>query len=133
MKKSYDVNTQVATFTFDGLEPLTFTVGKCSAKVEAEFLGHGVLARLGDMAAVSRKQKDGSVITVTEAMRRAEIEAGIAHYESGTEQWELRATALPAPQNPTWLAIAMKKGMTYEAYVAERAAADLAELAAMGE
>ena len=32
MKKSYDVNTGIATFTFDNLEPLTFTVSKMSAE-----------------------------------------------------------------------------------------------------
>lgn len=121
MKKAYDVNTGVATFTFDGLEPLTFSVSKMSPENEQAMLGHGVLARLGDMAAVPRTQKDGSVITVTEAMRRAEIEAGIKHYESGAVEWNLSGRTRTAPQNPTILAIAAKRGCTYaeaEAFLA---------------
>lgn len=121
VKKAYDVLTGIATFTFDGLEPLRFAVEKMSPENEQAMLGHGVLARLGDMAAIPRKAKDGSVVTVTEAMRRAEIEAGIAHYESGTTAWEMKGAQRAAPQNPTILAIAAKRGGTYaeaEAFLA---------------
>ena len=80
------------------------------------------------MAAVSRKQKDGSVITVTEAMRRTEIEAGIKHYESGTVEWNLSGGTRAAPQNPTILAIAAKLGMTYTEAEAEIQRRMLAEM-----
>ncbi len=113
MKKSYNVATGIATFTFDGLDALQFSVEKMSPENEQAMLGHGVLARLGDMAAIPRKAKDGSVITVTEAMRRAEVEAGIKHYESGTVEWEMKGGTRAAPQNPTILAIAAKLGVTY--------------------
>lgn len=129
MKKAYDVATQQATFTFDGLAPLTFYVSKCAAEIEAEFLGHGVLARLGDMAAIPRKAADGSIITVTEQMRRDAIEAGIKHYESGTTDWNMKGTSAPK-QNPTILAIASKLGVSYaeaEAEVARRMLADAPE------
>lgn len=127
MKKAYDAVQQIATFTFDGLEPLTFNVSKMSAENEAAMLGHGVLARLGDMAAIPRKGPNGEVITVTEAMRREAIEAGIAHYESGTTDWNMKGGDRAPKQNPTILAIAAKLGVSYaeaEAEVARRMLAD---------
>lgn len=126
MKKSYDVATQQATFTFDGLEPLVFNVAKCDASIEAEFLGHGVLARLGDMAAIPRKDVPGG--TITETMRRDAIAQGITHYESGTTDWNMKGGTRAPVQNPTILAIASKLGVTYaeaEAEVARRMLADL--------
>lgn len=132
MKKSYDVATGIATFTFDGLPPLTFDTSKMSPENEQRMLGHGIEARLGDMAAIPRKQKDGSIITVTEAMRREAVEAGIAHYESGTTAWEMKGTPKAAPQNSLWAAIAVKRGVTYETVAAEYAQKAMAELAELG-
>lgn len=133
MKKSYDVNAGTVTFTFEGeLAPIIFTAANASAACEATALLHGWSARIGDGAALSRKQKDGSIITITEAMRRDEVQRLVTHYESGTDVWEMRAAgARPAPQNPTWLALAAKRGVSYDVIAAEKAAADLAELEAM--
>ncbi len=118
MKKSYDIEKGIATFTFEGLEPLTLDTSKLSAENEQRMLGHGIEARLGDMAAIPRK--DG--IVVTEQMRRDAVAAGIAHYESGTKDWNMKGVRV-APQNPTILKIAEKRGCTYaeaEAYIAEQ-------------
>lgn len=129
MKKAIDAVQGTVTFTFDeGLAPIVLDVEKMSDATRTHGLLHGMAARIGDGAALSRKQKDGSIITITEAMRRAEVEALVNHYASGTEQWELRAASRPAPQNPTWLALAAKRGVSYEVIAAEKAAADLAEL-----
>lgn len=119
MKKSYDVNTGIATFTFDGLDPVLFSVEKMSPENEQAMLGHGVLARLGDMAAIPRKDVPGG--TITEQMRRDAIKAGVDHYESGTTAWEMRSGQRAPAQNPTILAIAAKRGCTYaeaEAFLA---------------
>lgn len=129
MKKQMDVIAGTVTFTFDGgLAPITFTAANASAEMEAHALLHGWMARIGDSAAISRKQKDGGVISVTEEMRRAEIEAMVKYYESGTTQWEMRSTQRAAAQNPTILAIAAKMGVTYaeaEAEVANRMLNDM--------
>lgn len=119
MKKSIGKNADgswngMIHFTFDdGVEAVTFDSSRASAECEQGALAHGWLARLGDSAALSRKQKDGSVITITEAMRQAEVKALAAHYESGTQAWEMRSTQRAAAQNPTILAIAAKRGCTY--------------------
>ena len=116
------------TFTFDNDVPaLTFDATKAHPSMAAFAEMHGWEQRLRDNAAIGRKQKDGTVITVTEAMRRDAVAELATHYESGAESWNMRAAKAPA-QNPIWAQIAAKKGMTYEAYAAERVAADLAEL-----
>lgn len=118
----------LVTFTFDGLDAITFDSAKASAECEQAALANGWMQRLGDMAAIPRTAKDGSVIDVTEAMRREAVLTGVQHYESGTTDWNLRAQSRPAPQNPTILAIASKLGCTYaeaEAEVAKRMLADM--------
>lgn len=126
MKKALGTDG-IITFTFDGLEPVKFDAGKCSERVQDYAMQHGFMARIGDNAAISRKQKDGTIITVTEAMRREAVLELVNHYESGTEQWELRTTKAPA-QNAAILALANSLGKTYaeaEAIVANGTIADL--------
>lgn len=132
MKKAYDVNTGIATFTFDGLESVVFSVSKMSAENEQAMLGHGVLARIGDCAALSRKQADGSVRTITEQMRRDEILAAVQHYESGTTAWEMRSAQRAPAQNPLWAAIAAKRNVAYDVIAKEYADKAMAELAELG-
>lgn len=128
MKKAIQGNTIV--FSFDGLDAVTFDATKTSDAVRNYAAMHGFSARIGDNAAIARKAADGSIITVTEAMRREAVVELVDHYQSGTADWNLKASRAPT-KNPVWEAIAAKKGMTYEAYVAERVAADLAELEGM--
>ena len=132
MKKSYDIATGIATFTFDdGLPTLTLDSAKMSPENEQAMLGHGILARVGDMAALPRKNpKTGQVIVITEAMRHAEIKAGITHYESGTTDWNLKGGDRTPKQNPTILALAVARKITYaeaEAFIANLTLADAPE------
>lgn len=83
------INGGKIVFSFDGLESLTFDSSKASTTCKEFAHMHGWSARIGDGAALSRKQKDGSVITITEQMRRDEIARLVDHYESGTAEWEL--------------------------------------------
>ena len=121
MKKSIVGN--LVKFTFeDDVPPLTFDCTKMSGANRAYAIPFGMCHRLGDMAALSRADKDGNVRTITEAMRREAIAEGVAHYESGAEAWELRTARAPA-QSPTIAKIAEKLGITYaeaEAKVAEQ-------------
>lgn len=131
MKKRINESNRTITFTFDdGLDPVVFVAAKASPACNAYATLHGWQARIGDNAAIARKGKDGVVITVTEAMRREAIVEMVNHYHSGTEQWNMRAAAVKS-LNPTWFAIAEKRGVSYETIAAEKAAADLAELKAM--
>lgn len=126
MKKAI-VGTAVK-FTFDGLEPLVFESTKAATETRDYAEMHGWMSRLGDMAAIPKAQKDGSVITVTEAMRRDAILEGITHYESGTEDWAMKASVRAAPQNPAVLKLATALNITYEEAMAKLAEMALAEM-----
>ena len=128
MKSS--INGSIITYTFEGLDPLVFDTDKVSAAVAHTAKVDRLHNRVKDMAAIERQQRDGSVITVTEAMRREAVKTGIDHYESGTDQWNLKASARPAPQNAVILAIAAKMGVTYEEAQAEVARRMLADIGA---
>lgn len=129
MKKA--ISGLFVTFTFgDGLAPVVFDAAKAGATNRAYAEMHGWQARIGDNAAIARKAADGSIITVTEQMRREAVAELVEFYHAGGEVWETRATR-KAVQNPTWLALAAKRGVSYDVVAAEKAAADLAELQAL--
>lgn len=126
MKKLIDTTAQTVTFTFEGLEPVVLRMAQVSPTCATHAMLHGFSARIGDSAAIQKAAENA--YTVTEGMRRAAVEEMVAHYASGTEDWNLRAAARKAPQNPTILAIAAKLGCTYEEAQAKVADAFLAEL-----
>ena len=125
MKKSINIAAQQVIFTFDDLPSVTLHIDKISdANLEyAQY--HGLMARVGDAAAIARKQGD-VVITVTEAMRREAVTALVDHYESGSDQWETRSSA---PKfNPAIQRLAAKLGKSYDeakAWLAEDAISEL--------
>ena len=126
MKKSIDVKTHTITFTFDGLAPVVFDADKANDDIRDYAMLHGFQARIGDNAAIARKDAGG---TVTEAMRREAVLELVAHYESGASEWALKATRA-APQNPTILAIAAKLNISYveaEAEIQRRMLAEIEE------
>lgn len=126
MKKVINIKAQSIQFTFDGLEPITLDVTKVSADVQDYAVYHGLQARIGDNAAISRKQPDGSVIVVTEEMRRNAVKELVDHYESGSAEWNIGRKA--AAQNPAILALAEKLGKSYaeaQAYIVAKAVAEL--------
>ena len=121
----------IIKWTFDdGVAPIEFDFDKMSEPNKKMAGPIGMGHRLGDMAAIPKNESNG--FKITETMRRAEIEAGITHYENADcVEWNLKAGTRAAPQNPTWLAIATRRGVSYGVVAAEKAAADLAELEAM--
>lgn len=128
MKKAIDATARTVTFTFDNdLPPVTCSAAKISS-ANLEFaalfgLGH----RIGDNAAIA-KSKDNNY-TVTEAMRREAVIEMVEHLESGTSDWNMKASARKAPQDATILAIAAKQGISYEEAQAKIAAQFLNDLA----
>ena len=121
---------KVIHFTFEGDVPaISFNAELVVPTMREQAEMHGWEQRLRDNAAIARKQKDGSIITVTEQMRRDAVAELVDHYEGGAETWNLAGRTRTAPQNPTILAIAAKRGCTYaeaEAWLAETVLADLA-------
>ena len=110
MKKLPPVGTTLI-FEFDeGLASIVFDVAKVSATVRERAMFHGFSARIGDNAAIARKQKDGSVIVVTEEMRRDAVLELVTHYESGAENWDVKRGPVENPMIRAW---AVKLGGTY--------------------
>lgn len=127
MKRKLDVVAQSIQFTFDGgLEPVSIHMSKVSPACATYAMLHGFSARIGDSAALSRKQKDGSIITITEQMRRDEIVRMVEHYESGTAEWEMGRTP---SQNPLILAMAQSAGVDYATMAQKIGTDELAEFA----
>jgi hypothetical protein len=129
MKKAIVGNT--VQFTFDGLDGVIFDADKAHDAVRAYAMMHGFMQRLGDNAAISRTQKDGTVITVTEQMRRDAVMELVNHYESGTENWNLAVSSKAPKQNAAILALSAQIGKTYAETEAAMANGNLAELMAM--
>ena len=122
MKKA--INGSLITFTFEGdVPPLVFNAALTHQTVREHSSMHGFMARLGDSAAIPKTEENG--FNVTEAMRREAVAELVAHYESGTESWNLRTGATKTPkQNPAIAALAMALGKTYaeaEAHIANLA------------
>lgn len=116
---------KTVVFKFDGLADYVFDTANVAPALRDYAEMHGWQARLGDNAAISRKQKDGTVITVTEQMRRDAVAQLGDHYMSGASVWNTaRASAESAPIR----ALADKRGITYaeaEELVRKLAAAEL--------
>ena len=107
-------------FTFEGYESIVFDSNKASLPNISYATMHGFNQRIGDSAASSK----------TEGERRDAVQQMIAHYESGSADWNIKGDGKrAAPQNATILAIANKRGCTYaeaEAWIAEKMLAELA-------
>ena len=128
MKKS--ISNGKVSFTFDGdLAPVTFDPAKASEANRNYAVAFGFSHRIGDHAAISRSGPGGVVVTVTEDMRRAAILEMVGHLESGTEVWDMAKTARGPVQNPVFVAIAAKLGITYDEAMAKVQAQFLADLA----
>jgi len=114
MKKTINTATQSVTFTFDGLESVTLAMSKVSPENRAYAALHGMAARVGDNAAIAKSAENN--FTVTEAMRRAEVESMVKFYENAeNKDWNMRVAGPRAPVfNPHIQAIAEKRNCTYE-------------------
>lgn len=128
MKKAINTILNTVTFTFDGLEAVVVKAADVTPSNRAYAALHGLAARIGDAAAIARCESNA--YTVTEQMRRDAVAEMVAHLTSSAD-WNMKVSEKKAPQNPTWLALAAKRGVDYSVIAAEKAAADIAELAAM--
>ena len=144
MKKTINTQDRSVTFTFDGyqdkdgnvvnvaLAPVTLRTDTVNQANTMYAMLHGFAARIGDSAAIPKSAENN--FTVTEAMRRAEVEAMVAFYSNPDNvEWNQRVAAGPkkAAFNPAIQAIAEKMGKTYEEAMIWFNAKLLAELDAM--
>ena len=130
MNITTDNATGQIVFSFDGATaPVSFDVNKAHFDLCIHAMMKAFENRIKDTAAIPRKQNDGTIITVTEDMRRAKVVEMIDHIESGTDQWNLKSSGTRTPpKNPTILAIAAKLGVSYEQAEAKLAEQFLSEL-----
>ena len=112
MKKSINSSMQTVTFTFDGLAPVVFNPGLANVETRQYAMLHGFCARIGDNAAIQKSADNGYV--VTELMRREAVLELVTHYESGTENWNVKQAARSVKLNPAILKLAEALGLTYE-------------------
>jgi hypothetical protein len=127
MKKAINVGDQSVAFTFEGgLAPVLLSLHEVTEANRVYATLHGFAARIGDNAAISKSADNGYV--VTEAMRRDAVLELVDHYKSGSEEWNLKASARKAPLNPVFLAMAEKFNITYEEAMAKVSAQFLADV-----
>ena len=94
----YVIDTDAGTieFTVKGHKPFTLDMAKVheSNRRYASFVGMAQV-RIVDGAAIGRNAKDGSIIPEDErcAMKDARMRTLVAHYETGTADWEIKRAA----------------------------------------
>lgn len=112
MKKIIDAKAGTVTFTFEGLETVTFNPHNATAKNQTYAMLHGFAARIGDNAAIQKSEENG--FKVTEGMRREAVMELVEHYLSGSEDWSPRAKAVRKPAEDPYMAeLAKRRGCTY--------------------
>jgi hypothetical protein len=130
MKKVINTAARSVTFTFEGLESITMHAEAMSAANYDYAALHGLAARIGDAAAIQKSAENN--FTVTEAMRRAEVEALVKFYENKDNlDWNVKVRAAKVVFNPVIQRIAEKKQCTYEEAAAWYNEKLMAELDAM--
>ena len=88
MKKRIDMLTKSVIYTFDeGLDPVTQRLDAVTKPNQDYAALHGLAARTGDHAAISRSAENG--FTVTERMRRAAIVEMVEHL-STSDDWNMK-------------------------------------------
>ena len=113
MKKVIDTVAQTVTFTFeDGLAPIVLSMWQVNPANATYAMLHGFAARVGDNAAIQKSAENG--FRVTEAMRREAVAELVEHYSSGSADWSPKVRAKKETFNPHIMAIAQKRGCTYE-------------------
>ena len=104
-------NATKLVFSFDGLEGVEFDRDRVNEGIRLDAEMHGYEQKIRDNAAISRKQKDGTVINITEDMRRSAVLEMVTHLQSA-DTWNMRASKI-APQNPVFLDVATRRNCTY--------------------
>lgn len=112
MKKIINTINQTITFSFEGLDNVTLRMEQVSAANASYAMLHGFAARIGDNAAIPKSAENSW--SVTETMRREAVLELVEHYQSGSNDWNIKPSARKAAVNPAITAIADKLGKTYE-------------------
>jgi len=127
MKKVILPDNSGVRFEFDDeLPSYTLLVADMAEVNQRRMACAGIGQRIGDNAAIQKSAENG--YKVTDAMRRAAVVELGDFYKSGSEDWSPKAKAKSAPMNPHIMAIAEKRGCTYEEAQAWFTAKLMAEL-----
>lgn len=107
---------QVVRFTFeDGVAPYELDCTKLTAPIKEHAVPFAMAHRLGDNAAIARKDpKTGAIVNVTEAMRRDAV-AEIGDYlAGGATDWNMKQSVRVPAVNQAVVKMAARLGITYE-------------------
>ena len=130
MKKVINATAGTIGFSFDGLDPIIFTAALMHKANRDYAVLHGMAARIGDAAALSKTAENN--FTVTEQMRRDEVKALVDFYENKDNlDWNVKVRTAKPVFNPVIQRIAEKKQCTYEEAAAWYNEKLMAELDAM--
>ena len=113
VKKVINELARTVTFTFTGLEPVVFCADDLSAANRDYAVLHGMAARIGDSAALTKSAENG--FTVTEKMRRVEVAAMTTFYANADNaDWNMRVSGpKKSTFNPQIQALAEAMGKSY--------------------
>jgi hypothetical protein len=118
MKCKANLEAGTLEFTFEGgLEPVRFDSGKVAECLRERAEMHGFEQRIRDNAAIAKSEKNN--YTVTEQMRRDAVLEMVTHLEAGGTEWNLKAGTRAPAQNPVFLRIAAKFGISYDQAMAK--------------
>lgn len=112
IKTTIDTSARTITFTPSTGAAYVFDVAKMHPDMREYAILHGMKQRLGDNAALPKK--DG--VTPTDQDKMAAIRALGAHYESGSAEWNTRTAGAPrtAVDGIVLRAVAAIQGVTVE-------------------
>lgn len=90
------ISATVLGFTVLGHDEITFDLAKVHADNRAYAEIHGWGQRIPDKAAIPVADKDGNVVPKAERnrLKYEAIKKVVAHYESGSSEWGMRAAAV---------------------------------------
>jgi hypothetical protein len=94
-------------FTVKDAGTFTFDPNKASATNRARAIVHGFIQRIADGAAISRNPDNGQPATAADKMARMQRIAD--HYESGAEEWAMRAATGPRKPDAGLIVLAMTR------------------------
>jgi hypothetical protein len=87
MKKRIEMDRHAVVFEFDGLDPIRVAMTDFPQAVLDRAMLHGFAQKIGDAAAIPMRHPDGTVVRVTERMRRDAVSAMVDQLLGG--EWNV--------------------------------------------
>ena len=90
---TFDVRTGLMKFVVEGIGAVELDTNKVHASNREYAMFYGFKQRIADKAAQSRDEKTG--LPASPRVKFAAMEAMVRHFESGSDQWTMRASRGP--------------------------------------